>query len=186
MGAEEKTPEQSESELSQANSGDSSDNGDLVGEFSKEIQAISAADDPVDAQLAELANDESGVGDVLSQANTVSPEEIEIIEATALGGPSLAMIPPPIASNFEHMSANGGAVGALVLGVWCVAGSFITNWSMINGFLGLILGLWGLASRKKKTAWIGILLCLIGVFMCLLHVSELVNTYLNADDEAGF
>ena len=83
----------------------------------------------------------------------------------------------------ENMSANGGAVGALVLGVWCLAGSLITNWSIINGLIGLLMGLWGLTSRKRKTALIGICLCLVGIFLSLVQANEIINTFLNAVDE---
>lgn len=92
-------------------------------------------------------------------------------------------IPPRMAPNLENLSANGGAVGAFVLGLWCFLGSFVTSWSLINGVLGLPLGVWGLISRKKKTAWIGILLCLIGSALCILQVGEWINLYFNAVDE---
>ncbi len=90
---------------------------------------------------------------------------------------------PPIAANMDNMAANGGAIGALVLGIWVIAGSFITSWSLINGLLGLIMGFWGLTSRKQRIAWIGISLCLIGIFMCLIEVNHLANQYFNAADE---
>ena len=93
---------------------------------------------------------------------------------------------PPIASNMENMAANGGAVGALVLGIWVVLGSFITSWSLINGILGLVMGFWGLTSRKQRMAWVGIALCLVGIFMCLVEVNQVVNEYLNAVDETEF
>ncbi len=94
--------------------------------------------------------------------------------------------PPPLASHLQNLSANGGAVGALVLGVWCFLGSFITNWSIINGMLGLLLGAWGLTSRKKKWAWIGIVLCTIGILLCMAEFSELINKWMyEVDDTVG-
>jgi hypothetical protein len=99
----------------------------------------------------------------------------------------LLAIPAPLnAGNLENMSANGGAIGSLVLGVWCVIGSFITNWSIINGLLGLLMGLWGLTSRKKRTAWIGIALCVLGILMSLIQVNELIKMYLKVVDETPF
>ena len=86
-------------------------------------------------------------------------------------------------SNFENLAAKGGAVGALVLGIWCLAGSFITNWSIINGLIGLMMGFWGLTSRNKKMACIGIALCMTGIFLSLVQVSELINVYIDARDE---
>lgn len=90
---------------------------------------------------------------------------------------------PALSGNFENLAAKGGAVGALVLGIWCLAGSFITNWSVINGLLGLMMGFWGLTSRHKKMAWIGIAFCMIGILLCLVQVSEIISVYLNARDE---
>jgi len=97
------------------------------------------------------------------------------------GIPHLA--PPPIPRSLQNISANGGAVGALVLGFWCLLGSFVTNWSIINGLLGLILGLWGLTSKKQKTAWIGIALCVLGILLSMVQISDIVNGWMNAVDE---
>ena len=91
--------------------------------------------------------------------------------------------PPPLAKSLQNLSANGGAVGALVLGIWCFAGSFMTTWSIINGFLGMVLGFWGLSSRRQKTAWVGIALCLVGILLSLADISALVNDWWNPIDE---
>lgn len=99
------------------------------------------------------------------------------VAMAAVGKIPLKIAPPPLAKNLENLSANGGAVGALVLGIWCFLGSFITNWSIINGMLGLLLGAWGLTSRRKKTAWIGIALCTVGILLCLAEFSELINQW---------
>ena len=110
-----------------------------------------------------------------------------VVMATAVGKmavkPHLVATPPPLATNLQNLSANGGAVGALVLGIWCFMGSFITNWSIINGILGLLLGTWGLTSQRKKTAWIGIALCTIGILLCLAEFSELVNKWMYEVDD---
>ncbi len=121
-------------------------------------------------------------------------ESAEIVEAQEVGPAGVEVSPegfvymtaPPIAGNLENMSANGGAIGSLVLGIWCVIGSFITNWSIINGLIGLLMGFWGLTSRKQRMAWIGITLCVIGIFMSLVQVSELVNMYLKSVEEDAF
>ena len=94
--------------------------------------------------------------------------------------------PPPIVDNLDNIAANGGAVGAIVLGIWSFLGAFITNWSIINGILGVVLGLWGLTSRRRRMALIGILLCLISIFLSLIQVGELVKIYMNPVDENPF
>ncbi len=87
---------------------------------------------------------------------------------------------PPVAIELEGIAANGGAVGALVLGIWSILGSLLTYWSLINGILGLALGIWGLRSKRPRMAWIGIVLCLVGASMSLLAVSEMISVYWNA------
>ena len=138
----------------------------------KQIDADSTADIPEDSQ--DMAN---------------APVEAEFAESEVVNAEVKSPIssefgvPPRLAPNLENLSANGGAVGAFVLGLWCFLGSFITSWSLINGVLGLPLGVWGLISRKKKTAWIGIVLCLIGSALCILQVGEWISLYFNAIDE---
>ena len=111
------------------------------------------------------------------------PDLAAVALATAVGKTPAKFSPPPLAKNLQNLSANGGAVGALVLGAWCFLGSFITNWSIINGILGLLLGTWGLTSRRKKTAWIGIALCTIGILLCLAEFSEIVNKWMYEVDD---
>ena len=92
---------------------------------------------------------------------------------------------PLSGGSLDNISANGGAVGALVLGIWSLVGVFITNWSIINGILGLLLGFWGLTSGKRRMAWIGIGLCVLSIFLSLIQVSESVDAYLNSVDESS-
>jgi len=128
------------------------------------------------SEITRFFEDHAGVADMASAAMTGAGGEIRIKLAP----------PPPLASNLQNLSANGGAIGALVLGLWCFAGSFITNWSILNGILGLLLGAWGLTSRRKKTAWVGIALCTIGIMLCLAQFSELINQWWYAvDDTVG-
>ena len=150
--------------------------------------------EPIDAPIVKVyADAESAHVDAAGSADPVMAEiahpnlPVHPAGEELLSQNQLLSIPlPSIAGNLENMSANGGAIGSLVLGLWCVAGSFITNWSMINGVIGLLMGFWGLTSRKQRTAWIGIALCFIGIFMSLVQVNELINTYLNTVDETPY
>ncbi len=72
----------------------------------------------------------------------------------------------------DSLAANGGAVAAVVLGVWSILGSLFTSLSVINSLLGIMLGAWGLSSRKKVLAVFGIGLCVLGVLSCLLNVTS--------------
>jgi len=74
------------------------------------------------------------------------------------------------AQQFQNLAANGGVVGAIVLGVWTIVGSFITPLAAINGFLGLILGFWGMTSRLRQWALFGMLLSAVGILLCIFDI----------------
>ncbi|MFK7767338.1 MAG: DUF4190 domain-containing protein [Mariniblastus sp.] len=147
----------------------------------------SASDhNPVEATLVDSGGNLQDVPEAaLADSSFIDDPSADEAEKTPIADSEagLAFPQPPIENNMENMAANGGAIGALVLGIWVVVGSFITSWSLINGLLGLIMGFWGLTSRKQRMAWIGIALCLVGIFMCLVEVNQFINQYLNAVDE---
>lgn len=68
---------------------------------------------------------------------------------------SLVLLP-----EYENFRAVGGAVGALVLGVFSLIGIWFTPWAMVNAVIGIFMSLWGLGSKKKRMASIGAGLCL--------------------------
>ena len=74
----------------------------------------------------------------------------------------------------DSVAANGGAVASITLGIWSILGSFFSSLSIINSLLGVCLGMWGLTSRKKKSAVFGILLCLLGIAACMFSLSYYV------------
>ena len=69
---------------------------------------------------------------------------------------------------FQNISAKGGAVAAIVLGCLAIFGAFLTQWSLFNALVGLLLGLWGLKSNLHRTSMIGICFCLIGLALCFV------------------
>jgi len=150
---------------------------------------------PVEAQLADSADvvveasvvdsGDQNTGELVTDFFKGKKSQIQMA-AASVAVPPIGALPPPLAKSMQNLSANGGAVGSLVLGIWCLIGSFITNWSIINGLLGLLLGVWGLTSRKKKMAWIGIALCVIGSLMAMIQIGEIVGEALNAVDESEF
>lgn len=89
--------------------------------------------------------------------------------------PRVASLAPPVASEFEGIAANGGAVAAVALGVWTIFGSMLTHWAAINGIMGFVLGIWGLSSKRPRLAWLGIILCIIGVLMIATSVNDMIN-----------
>ena len=86
----------------------------------------------------------------------------------------------------KQTAANGGAMAAIVLGVWSVFGAMITSWSFINGIVGVVLGIWGVSSQKPRLALLGILLSLIGATLCMLQISETVSNYFLIDEEIDY
>ena len=70
----------------------------------------------------------------------------------------------------ENHTAVGGANAAIALGIWTLIGAFLTQWSFINGLLGLVLGSWGLMSPKVGRAYIGIGVCLAGIIFCTVDI----------------
>lgn len=123
--------------------------------------------DPVQAE-AQQADSEVTV------AEAIEPLEATVVESSLTG---LAMkkafsefqvkTPPPIPSQFENLAASGGAVTAAVLGMMTLVGAWFSAIAAINGVLGVGMGLWGLASRHKRTAQVGIFLCILGIVLAI-------------------
>ena len=110
-------------------------------------------------------------------AENESSESAEPIEVARYAEPvepiPIAAEVPPTANHelppqFQNISAKGGAVGAVVLGSLAVFGAFVTQWSLFNAIVGLILGLWGLRSNLTRTAAVGICFCVIGIVLCFV------------------
>ena len=124
--------------------------------------------DPIDAEesleavepieVAEVSDpevaDASEVVDGARYAETAS-QEIQPLVSHQL---------PP---QFQNVAAKGGAVGALVLGCLAVFGAFVTQWSLFNAIIGVLLGMWGLSSNMSRTAVVGMILCVIGFMLCV-------------------
>lgn len=83
----------------------------------------------------------------------------------------------------DSIAANGGSIASVVLGVWAIVGSLFTSISMVNSGMGVVLGIWGLSSRKKGLAVLGIVLCTVGALACLMNVAYLFWEVLSAQEE---
>ncbi len=118
-------------------------------------------------EVAEVVED-AEVVDVAEVVESSNVEEVgryaESAEATKEFQPMVNHQLPP---QFQNVAAKGGAVGALVLGCLAVFGAFVTQWSLFNAVVGLMLGLWGLSSNMSRTAIVGIVLCGIGFMLCV-------------------
>lgn len=169
MSPEEKPPPESQANIPEENPRPDSNASDAGGFEGVKFDLVEA----------ELVSDPGGV----VEATIVESQPDFLTDGDSRKYPQF--IPPPqVDRNLENIAANGGAVGALVLGIWSLIGSFITNWSMINGVLGLLLGVWGLTSRRKRLAWTGILLCVVSILLSMIQVNEFIQLYLNRVDES--
>lgn len=72
--------------------------------------------------------------------------------------------PPPLYAS-ENLAATGGAVGALVLGIWSVVSGFVSDWNIVNSGLAVGLGLWGMRSPRPMLALAGISLAALGTIV---------------------
>ena len=136
-------------------------------------QGSGQADDGADLIEAEI------VDQCVVEASIVKSEDSRGVSDAAVD----TIPPPPIPKHLQNISANGGSVGAIVLGVWSLLGSLMTSWSVINALLGLLLGFWGVTSQRPRLAWIGIVLCLISMFFSMIQVSEFVGRLLKTTYE---
>ncbi|MDB4778118.1 hypothetical protein OAG68_01550 [bacterium] len=83
----------------------------------------------------------------------------------------------------DSVAANGGSIAAIILGVWSILGALFTSLSIVNSLLGILLGLWGLSSRKKGLAVLGIVLCVVGTVACMLNITYLFWEMMALEEE---
>ena len=102
----------------------------------------------------------------------------EIIEAT-----EVFATPREMPVSFQNLAAVGGAVGALLLGIWSIFGATISPYASINAMVGILMGFWGVTSPRKKMAIIGIVLCLIGLGLSVWEVNGIISNYLMQVEE---
>ena len=141
-------------------------------------------ENPVNSQPGEGQQSKGQPSDIGNAANSqpIQAElvQAELVEPTLAPTAELVMAPPnyQLPAGYENLSATGGAVGALVLGIWSILGSLLTPYAAINSILGIMLGFWGITStRKKRLALIGIVLSGIGLAMSLFEVSRIISLF---------
>ncbi len=128
-------------------------------------------------------NEQNGLGPgqhQLPQEFTVSSSLVWTPAEAVAGGASLessaernlvaelASAATDVPGETENLPAQGGAWTALLLGAWSIVGAILTPWSIFNGVLGILFGLWGLTSRRRTLAMVGLLLSVIGVTLSIV------------------
>ncbi len=175
MSPEEKTPDDREFGSPAKSPSPSPSAGDQQGDSAATEPKLSDNRSPLDAVVVPSADSD------------VAYPQVAIVEAALVGPPPASFRrfseTPKIPTKLDNIAANGGAVGATVLGVWSLIGVFITSWSIITSVLGLLLGFWGLTSGRRRLAIFGIVMCLASILLGLIQVGEILDMYLNPVDE---
>jgi len=128
-------------------------------------------DEPSDATHLEDVVDAEVVPDAEAiakdQSDVVAGEVVEPSERSFLDKPPRGYVTPPepVDPKQRKLQTKGGAVAGVMLGALSIAGAFLTGYSLINAFLGLVLSAWGLKSSASKLAKAGVILSVIGMVL---------------------
>lgn len=84
----------------------------------------------------------------------------------------------PVRPNYHrNNAASGGAFGALILGIMSLIAGVFTVGGVVTGFIGLIMGIWGLYSKRRGTAVLGIMLCCLAIALSAFQGIVFVYEY---------
>lgn len=145
-----------------------SDNGLAAGE----VDTTTNQDSGPEIVQAELVAEAELVADpAVEQPEVVYSPRVVPPASSLSKGTSGSSLDTPL--QLKNINAKGGAVGAVVLGLLAVFGSFVSGWSAINALIGFCMGMWGLSSPKRKLALIGVALCGLGAFLSMVDVSQI-------------
>lgn len=84
----------------------------------------------------------------------------------------LTLTPSRFDTDVNLLSAKGGAVGGLLLGLLGLAGMTFSLYSLFNVLLALAFSIWGLRSPRRKTAIAGLLIGLVGLLAFFLKLES--------------
>ena len=152
-----------------------------------------ASNEPGDSSRGPTDMEESTRTTVVDPASGEEAHDRPIIvaEIVGSGGRSQAIEvsevfsrPSELPPNFQNMAAIGGSVGALLLGIWSIVGATITPYSAINAVIGILMGCWGITSKRKKMAIIGMVLCLVGLGLSVSEINEIISNFFMQVDKS--
>ena len=134
----------------------------LAGDVLETPDKASVANDVVDAEA-------------VVDSEAVAAQDADIVEAEVVDERSYMDAPPrayavaagPVNFNQRKLQTKGGAVGGAILGALSIMGAFLTSYSSINAFVGLVLSVWGLNSGSNRLATAGLVLSLIGLVLSI-------------------
>lgn len=128
------------------------------------------------------------VEDPVDRHEEIAPDAVPLTPPAVAYNPAI-LVPPvkprgpkPPPTPMANLAAKGGAVGALVLGVLAFVGSFISSYAILNSAMGIAMGLWGLSSNHRRMATIGLILCTVSAFFCVVEISSWLQTIWPQDE----
>lgn len=141
----------------------------------KDLESLAAEvlDEPSDSTLMDDIVEAQVVPDAevitAHQSDVVNAEIIQTSDRSFLDAPPRVYVTPaePVDSKQRELRTKGGAVAGVLLGSLSIAGAFLTGYSLINAFLGLVLSAWGLSSNASKLARGGLILSIIGAILSI-------------------
>ncbi len=77
-----------------------------------------------------------------------------------------------LATDLNHLSAKGGAVGGLLLALLGLIGMFFSGYSLFNVLLAVPFSIWGLNSPLRRTAITGLMIALAGLVAFLVQLEK--------------
>ena len=151
------------------------DSPNPVDDDKSENQSKGFSSDDVDVELpvAEIAAPELSPNNPYRDSESdqnPSPLRSQFVQPANVGAIQFS-------KELQNMSAQGGAVGSIILGLWSMICALITYYSFINAILAMVLGLYGLNSSKRSMALMGIIMGFIGLFMSLMEINELLGRF---------
>jgi len=119
----------------------------------------------------------SGIGG--HQVNHSALAGNQIARSISSSSPLAFTPPPPLPEDLENVAAVGGAVAAVVLGIFSIFGAMITSFSILNAIIGIGLGCWGKSSPRRDLARIGIFLCVAAIVVAQFKLVGLDQAIFN-------
>lgn len=131
-------------------------------------------DDPTDTRSDHRSGHDQG-------ADSRDADESAPVVAQLVGQPTVPIdgLPP----DFQNIAANGGAIGAVILGAWAIVGGLVTPFSLINAGLAVLLGIWGLWSPRRKLAITGIVLAMAATVICVADIRGMIDALLATETD---
>lgn len=150
-------------------------------------ESTGASTQPAVEAAQDVSEDASLANEVEAEVDDATDAEIvmcEVVEQPPVGTQA-SNTRSPFAPNYQldrrskrdfasdekrdYLSAKGGSVGAMTLGILAIPGAILTPASAVTALLGIGMGLWGMLSAHRRMALVGIMLCTFALILSVLR-----------------